>query len=243
MLENILMAMFISFLAFLGMSFGGLTTTYMKRYLPGNIHRLYILCGGLLVGLIMFEVIPESMKEYDRIGLIIGGFLGLLAMMTIENVFHKERKNRNYIHGIIFLFVAVAIHNIPTGFALGSNLIDNSITGSPLLMALFLHQIPEGITLMVSSMLAGSNSLTFPLIAAVLAFLLGISVIVGISTSNLSQQFNTILMGSAVGTLGYVTIHEILWKTKNTVTGKEYIILIGIGLLFMRLYVFGLELL
>lgn len=247
MIVNLFIALFISFLAFLGMYVGGITTSYFKRNLPGNIHRLYIFCGGLLAGLLVFEIIPESIEQYDQMGLIIGGFLGLFTMMSIETIFHSKinhkGKRKNYIHGIIFLFIAIAIHNIPTGFAIGSNIVDQSITGSPLLLALFLHQIPEGITLMVSSLLAGSNSLSFTLISALLAIVLGISVIGGMSISNLSHQFNTIIMGSAVGTLGYVTVHEILWKTKRTVTAKEYLVLVCLGLTFIRLYVLSLELL
>lgn len=247
MIVNLFIALFISFLAFLGMYVGGITTSYFKRNLPGNIHRLYIFCGGLLVGLLVFEIIPESIEKYDQMGLIIGGLLGIFTMLSIETIFHSKNmqkgKRKNYIQGIIFLFIAVAIHNIPTGFAIGSNIVDQSITGSPLLLALFLHQIPEGITLMISSLLAGSNSLSFTLIIALLAIVLGISVIGGMSISNLSHQFNTILIGSAVGTLGYVTVHEILWKTKRTVTAKEYLFLVCLGLIFIRLYVLSIELL
>lgn len=244
---NLSITLFITFLAFLGMYIGGITTTFFKHYLPGKIHRLYIFCGGLLVGLILFEVIPESIKQYDQLGLIIGGFLGIIGMMTIENLFQSRNnhkgKTTNYIHGIIFLIIAVAIHNIPTGFAIGTNIVDQSITGSPLLWALFLHHIPEGITLMVSSLLAGSNSLSFTLVTALLACILGISIYGGLSISNLNHQFNTVLMGSAVGTLGYVTVHEILWKTKSTVTAKEYLVLVCFGIIAIRLFVYGLELL
>ncbi|KEF38430.1 putative divalent heavy-metal cations transporter [Schinkia azotoformans MEV2011] len=247
MIFNLYISLFISFLAFLGMYIGGITTTFFKRYLPGKIHRLYIFCGGLLVGLLIFEVIPESIQQYDQLGLIIGGFLGIIGMMAIENIFHSKNnhngKTSNYVHGIIFLIIAVAIHNVPTGFAIGTNIVDQSITGSPLLWALFLHHIPEGITLMVSSILAGSNSLSFSLITALLALILGVSILGGISISNLSHQFNTILMGSAIGTLGYVTVHEILWKSKTTVTAREYIILVCVGLIFIRLYILSLELL
>lgn len=50
-------------------------------------------------------------------------------------------------------------------------------------------------------------------------------------------------MGTVIGTLGYVTIHEILWKTKHSVTTKEYLILVSLGLILIRLYVWGLGLL
>ncbi|HHW36218.1 MAG TPA: ZIP family metal transporter [Bacillales bacterium] len=247
MIINLFITFVISFLAFLGMYIGGITTTFFKQYLPGKIHRLYIFCGGLLVGLILFEVIPESIKQYDQLGLIIGGILGIVGMMAIENVFHNSNnhngKRTNYVHGIIFLIIAVAIHNVPTGFAIGTNIVGQSITSSPLLWALFLHHIPEGITVMVSSMLAGSNSLSFTFIAALLALILGVSILGGMSISNLSLQSNTILMGSAIGTLGYVTVHEILWKSKAMVTAREYLVLVCLGLIFIRLYMFGLELL
>lgn len=176
MIINLLIAFIISFLAFLGMYIGGVSATYLKSYLPGNIHRLYIFCGGLLAGLLIFEVIPESIKQYDQMGLIIGGILGLFVIITIDNMIHNKaisnNKKKNYIHGIIFLIIAVAIHNIPTGLVLGSNITDHSITGSPLLLVLFLHHIPEGITLMVSSTLAGSNYLSFTTIIGFLTFII-----------------------------------------------------------------------
>ncbi|WP_458412942.1 ZIP family metal transporter [Schinkia sp. CFF1] len=242
---HLLIAFIISLLAFLGMYIGGVTTSYLQSNLPGNIYRLYIFCGGLLAGLLVFEVIPESVRQYDQMGLLIGGALGLCIIMIIDHFIHIKNvsKKKNYIHGLIFLTIGVAIHNVPTGLVLGPTIVDHSITGSPLLLALFLHHIPEGITLMVSSTLAGSESLSFTAIITFLTFILGISIVCGMFISNLSPQLNTLLMGSVIGTLGYVTLHEILWKTKYIVTVKEYLFLVGLGLIIIRLYVLGIELL
>jgi ZIP family zinc transporter len=87
-------------------------------------------------------------------GIVLGILAGILMMVIAEKLLHKNLNVANrrleYMHSFVLLFVAIGIHNLPTGLALGAAMKDESFSLSPLLAALILHHIPEGMALMGS---------------------------------------------------------------------------------------------
>ena len=52
------------------------------------MHRLYALCGGILLGLLSLEIIPETFSSYEMIGPILGIAIGILIMSLLDNYCH-----------------------------------------------------------------------------------------------------------------------------------------------------------
>lgn len=52
------------------------------------MYRLYALCGGILLGLLLLEIIPETFSSYEMIGPILGMAIGILIMSLLDNYCH-----------------------------------------------------------------------------------------------------------------------------------------------------------
>ena len=107
-------------LIFLSISLGGLTAIFANIVLKRSYEYLLLFCGGVLAGLLVFDVIPETFYTYNSTGIFIGVFLGVILMLLVDNTLH-EVNDANFEKPDIFLllFIALLLHSIPTGIALG----------------------------------------------------------------------------------------------------------------------------
>ena len=60
-----------------------------------------------------------------------------------------------------FLSFAIFIHNIPSGFALGTAFINHNDSAIPFLIAIVVHHIPEGLALIIPFSLQSINMFPF----------------------------------------------------------------------------------
>ncbi|WP_153127506.1 ZIP family metal transporter [Peribacillus tepidiphilus] len=228
------------FLVFSGLMAGGVLGMMFGFILKTKIERLFVLCGGLLLGLITFELIPESLEQYRGLGLILGALSGTLLMTVTDTFLHKTFVNSQvkseHLHSFLFLVFAICIHNLPTGLALGANMESSALHLSPLLTATFLHHIPEGLTLMASIALVGYKYLLFLVSTVFLSLVLGGSFFTGLAIGEQSHKLNTLLMGGAIGTLAFVTVHELLLKYKKRMNNREFLLYGVLGLMFMYFF-------
>ena len=59
-----------------------------RQLIEEKMHRLYALCGGILLGLLSLEIIPETFSSYEMIGPILGIAIGILVMSLLDNYCH-----------------------------------------------------------------------------------------------------------------------------------------------------------
>ncbi len=71
------------------------------------MHRLYALCGGILLGLLSLEIIPETFSSYEMIGPILGIAIGILIMSLLDNYCH---------HPMIYIKKSTGMANLPFSF-------------------------------------------------------------------------------------------------------------------------------
>jgi zinc transporter, ZIP family len=240
MAEAINMGMYISFLILLGTLVGGGAVVFIRKVLHRNYLYLNVFCGGMLAGLLGFDLVPEMIDTYQPIGIFSGIGLGIFFMVLIDKYTHKAKHlHVEHFDTLAMLFVALLFHSIPTGIALGMNVENSHFQDPALLSAILIHQIPEGMVLMVSVLYARIKVKTFWLLCLLLSLSIGINTFLGITLEVHSIKLRTLFMGAAIGTLGYVTFHEILWKgIKKQLTMKMTLVAI-LGVVFLRLLHLG----
>lgn len=238
--REILMVPIITIFMFLGITLGGIFSFLFRFILGMKIERTFVFCGGLLLGLILFELLPESFTQNSWMGIVLGILAGILSMSIAEKLLHKNLNVANgsleYIRSFVLLLVAIGIHNLPTGLALGTTMKTDAFSLSPLLAALILHHIPEGMALMGAMAFVESPSVLFVISAVFLAVVLGASIFIGFLIGDNSYKLNTLLFGGAIGTLSFVTFHEILWKAKRKMKFHEFGLYVLLGLLFVYMF-------
>lgn len=213
MLDGLKISLFIMMMIFLGTGLGGLATKYIGGVFRENHSLLHMFCGGLLVALLGLEIFPETISEYNSLGILAGLASGIFFMIIMDHILHKVKgvrieKPQMY----IFLFIALFIHSIPTGLALGMSFQDQQFQDSALFSAILIHHFPEGMVIMASVMISNANSKIFWVFSLLLSFAVGTASYLGITITSESIKVQTLFLGAALGTLSYVTLYEILWK-------------------------------
>lgn len=152
---------------------------------------------------------------------VVGLGLGVLLMLGLDRFTphehdstgpcgpEAERINR------VWLFVlAVTLHNIPEGMAIGVSFAGGDMgVGVPLTTAIAIQDIPEGLAVAMALRATGMSSVK----AAVLAILSGamepLGALIGIGVSSGFALAYPISMGLAAGAMIFVVSHEVIPET------------------------------
>lgn len=209
----------------------------LKPLLNKNYLYINVFCGGLLAGLLGFDLIPETLEKYDSLGVFTGISIGILLIILIDTMFHKQNIAKLQSRVYIFLILALFLHSIPTGIALGFDL--NEGGNSALLNAILIHHIPEGIILMTTVTAIEKTVITFLGLAFILSLSVGLNVLIGVSSEIESLKIHTVFTGTAIGTIGYVTLYEIIWKSIKVLPKGKVVLFVCLGIISV-LFIIGL---
>ncbi|SFA80667.1 MULTISPECIES: hypothetical protein [unclassified Bacillus (in: firmicutes)] len=229
MVEELEFSAAIVFLVFVGMVIGGTSIRIMGVFISReNTVYLQILCGGLLMGLFTFEILPKAFIHYQSVGIFTGISIGVFIMLSMEWVLHKSSHFHTLSQDALYLLmVALIIHSFPTGIMFGMSLQKGALINGGLLLAFIIHHVPEGMIIMSLVPMTKRKNRLFILLCSTLSIVIGLNIYMGLHISFDSMKWNTIMMGTTIGTLGYVTIYEMLWKkSKNLSKGKVALIVL-----------------
>lgn len=162
---------------FLGTLSGGVAVTIIIKVFHKNSFYLNVFCGGILAGILGFDLVPELLSNYRPVGIMAGISLGIFIMLLMDRFLHNSRHNQiEHQETFMLLFLALLFHSIPTGLALGIDFQDHDFQDSVLLGAILIHHIPEGMVMMVSVLYSKMKLKNF------LVFCLLLTLTVGINT-------------------------------------------------------------
>lgn len=99
--------------SFGGLLLGGAVGIATNQLIEEKMHRLYALCGGILLGLLSLEIIPETFASYEIIGPILGIAIGILVMSLLDNYCHhpmihkkiNKRGKLSFFFLLLYLFI------------------------------------------------------------------------------------------------------------------------------------------
>ncbi|MBS4220028.1 ZIP family metal transporter [Bacillus sp. FJAT-49711] len=217
----------------MGLSAGGLLTRFINHVLPKKLPYAYVICGGILAGIIIFDLIPHSIKNFDFKGIFLGVFLGYTIMLFISHFLpHEDDKNVSE-KTVAFLIIAIFFHHIIMGFSYGATELSHNPS---FLTAIIFHQIPEGIAIMITLLIARVKTLSFIYIITILSIVFGISALLGQTFKDSGRGVDTLLTGGALGTLIFVTFNEIIGKSKNHFGWISLLLMIAFGVTVIIIY-------
>ncbi len=112
--------------------------------------------AGVMITVSITDLIPESFnyinKTFKTIPtlLIIGIFIsiGIIISMTIDKYINPKREGELYKIGVVSM-IAIILHNIPEGIITYLSTETNIKLGLSLTIAIALHNIPEGISIAI----------------------------------------------------------------------------------------------
>lgn len=117
--------------------------------------------------------------------------------------------------GTVFFIIAITLHNMPEGLAVGVGFGSGNIGNALALMfAIGIQNIPEGLAVAVSARKVGLGSMTYSTVTGVRAGLVEIPLAVfGAAVITVAAPLLPYAMGFAAGGMLYVIAHEIIPET------------------------------
>lgn len=225
------------FTAWMGILTGILFSFFIKnrgRRFKGTVIGFV---GGLMLSIVCFDLLPESFEVGSIYVALIGITFGLILAVLLDgkldhvNISTFDNKKNRFMKAGIFMAIAIGIHNIPSGIALGSLLSTSPIKGIHLAIALILHGIPEGLA--IGLFFRESNLSTFSLIiiSIITSIPMGLGALLGGIISKISLVVISISLAFASGMILYIICSETLPNARETWKGRLSTIGIVIGVI------------
>jgi len=248
-----------------GTVFGALISIIIGKRSDTVICCLLALAGGIMCSISFFELIPEAINLTDIFitvgGILFGIILVLLLNVAVDRITEKN-KNKNlhesyeelhhqteliekskarkrlFRSGIIML-IAITLHNIPEGLAIGAAASFETNLGMTIAIMMAIHNIPEGMAVAAPLLSGGVKRwkiMFWVTISCAAAIIGGFA---GYFLGNISDIFQSICLSVAGGAMLYIVFGEIIPQSVAMTKSRlpTIIALVGIvaGLLIVQI--------
>lgn len=181
-----------------------------------NMHRIIIpIAIGVFLGVIFFELIPETLEASEFYGAvaIVAGFLLFSVLSHILHTYHHHDEDGSesceHTGSARMLLVGDAVHNIADGVVIVSAFLINPAVGIATTLGIALHEIPQEIAEYGVLIHAGFSRKK----ALLLNFLSASSIFLGVALASLFVHLGDylwILTGIAAGNLLYIVASDMI---------------------------------
>lgn len=197
-----------------GTAAGGLLAYALGRTQARLFPLLIAMSAGMIFAMLVLDVLPESVRLGGWLptlgGLLAGWALARLLDSWVHRRYPHARAEgqESFLHSSGLLALALALHNFPAGFALGSALGSAPEITRSISWALGLHSVPEGIALGLPFAAAGRSRLELARLMVWISLPTLLGAAAGRSLESLEPAGLSLMLGIAGGTILYVVIVE-----------------------------------
>ncbi len=181
-----------------------------------SMHRIIIpIAIGVFLGVIFFELIPETLEGSEFYGstAIVTGFLLFYILSHFLKSYHHHHENEDgaceHTKSARMLLLGDAVHNIADGVVIASAFIINPAVGIATTVGIALHEIPQEIAEYGILIHAGYSRKK----ALFLNFLSASSIFIGVTLATVFAYLGDyvwILTGIAAGNLLYIVASDMI---------------------------------
>ncbi|MCL2698139.1 MAG: ZIP family metal transporter [Oscillospiraceae bacterium] len=222
----------------LAMGLGGVISALLfRRSSDKVICWLLSFAAGIMTSVVCFGLMPEAVELSGMAGGVLGLLLGILIIMLLNSIVDKitNAKGDNlHIHhtheelyhqtsvilnpkkmlrsGIIML-IAIGLHNIPEGIAIGAGGSFDLNLGVLIAIMIALHNIPEGMAIAAPLLAGGIGRGRVVLLTLICGFTTVFGALLGVMIGNISDFAVALSLSAAGGAMLYVVFGEIIPQT------------------------------
>ena len=198
--------------------------------------------AGVMLTASFTSLILPGVEYGGIVAVIVGIALGVIFLDRADSwIPHlhpargTEGPETNRLRAVWLFILAITLHNMPEGLAVGVGFGAGDLANAiPLMLAIGIQNIPEGLAVAVSSLNAGMGSYSYASFVGIRAGLVEIPLtLLGAWAVQFAQPLLPYAMGFAAGAMLYVISDEIIPETHRT--GHERMATMGtlVGVMVM----------
>jgi len=203
-----------------GIGSGGAMVILFRRPKGGVLSAMLGLAGGVMLSIICFELIPESIARGTKPFMFLGFVTGTIVLGVMDRVVShlhmSEREEGMDIHDHklrrmgLLLTIGIALHVFPEGLAIGAGYAASPRFGLMIALLMAFQNIPEGVALATPNHASGSPRVQTMRYALMAGAPMGVGTFLGYLIGSVSPIFLGIALGFAGGAMFYVTCDELI---------------------------------
>lgn len=220
----------------IGTGLGGLAALFIVKPSSRFIGVLLGFTSGIMLSIVTFDLLPESYNISGLATEILGICLGVLTVVLVEGFFPVVNNSKppynsktSFLKTGLLLGVAIGIHNLPEGLAIGSGYMLTSKMGITMALVIALHNFPEGLAMAMPLRLSGTSAFKIVFFTFLAGVPTGIGAFIGAILGGLSDFFIALCLAFAGGTMLYITCGEMIPSAKALHKGRASAIGIALG--------------
>ena len=244
------------FIPFIGTIIGTSIVFFMKNTLNKALEKMLLgLASGVMIAASIWSLLMPSFEMAKNQGVIewwpatIGFVFGILFLIItdifitkLENKLNFNQNNECFRNNLM-LFLAVTLHNIPEGMAVGvgfagviSGNVGIAITGAmSLAIGIGIQNIPEGAIISMPLKSTGTTKYKAFIYGVISGIVEPIAAVITLLLTSKITTMLPYLLAFASGAMMYVVSNELIPKAQNGKYSKIGIIGLTIGFLIMMI--------
>lgn len=269
-----------------GTGLGGVIGVLLKNRGNKIMGRVLSFAGGVMVGVVTFEMLPEAVScsiienSIEQSGILIAvaalvvGMLVIFGLNKLLDVIENMRETHRSIEELhhetkvieandallsdgtktvktqevdkktllkagVIMLLAIALHNLPEGMAIGATGASNAQTGILIAIIIAVHNIPEGMAISAPLASGGVKGWKTVLLTALAGAATVLGAVIGLAVGGISKLASGICMGLAGGAMLYVTFCEILPQSILMEEGRVPAVSMLVGIICAMIFVFA----
>lgn len=209
-----------------GTGLGGLVTVVIGKHSKNMTGGLLAFAAGVMISVVCFGLLPESYVLSDIYTMILGLVLGIFVITLLNMVFdaasvvQQNMMQAKMLRSGLLMLIAIALHNIPEGIAIGAGGRHNQQLGAVLAIMIALHNIPEGMAVAAPLLAGGIGKGRVILLTALTGAPTLVGGLLGICLGNISDTAIAMSLSGAGGAMLYIVCSELIPQAFHLAGGK-----------------------
>ncbi len=200
--------------------------------------------AGVMLSASFTSLLIPAIEVGGAVPTVVGFVLGALTINAMDRVLPHEHIVKGYegsevlrkrVRAAWLLALAVIIHNVPEGAAVGASVVDSLRGGVVLALAIGIQNIPEGLAVslpLASSVWSARKALWMAVISGAVE---PVAAALAAALAMMSTQILPYMLSFAAGAMIYVVSHEVIPEThsERREVKATFALLIGLILMFL----------
>lgn len=192
---------------------GAALVTGFRRIGPGALAVMLGIASGVMGVVTAADLLPLSIREGGVSLACLGAAVGLTGMWALHGQMARGGSSSDQARFRImgwFVAVAMALHDLPEGMAIGAGNMVGVRVGVVIALAIALHNVPEGMSIAAPLRMGGVPPARILVATAAIGLVTPLGTLVALVLGAISPDSSAVILALAAGAMTYVVSHDTL---------------------------------